>query len=167
MENQPTLTQIERYSVNTPFSQTLNDLILKSFSDTFLSAQSNIKVIFVDYEPYSCFLDMQVDIGNFKRLKVSSLHCDNTIFGFPMINQMFRAVHDYLHFMYNLDFSHENELMVNYYQNSIFKKLGASVWDLDLLNIETAGQIVYHKKFGDFPKNQRTFTIQQLSEMGY
>lgn len=152
---------------NEPLSRTLNDLILKAFADTFLQPLASVSVQFVNYEPYDNFEQMNNDMVFFGRLKISTLHCENTIFGNPVINQMFRAVHDVLHQVYKLDFSHESELMVNYYQNQIFKKLGASQFDLDLLNIETAGQIVYHKKHNDFPKDQRLFAFTELKAMGY
>lgn len=126
-----------------------------------------IKVKFVDYEPYGSFEAMKADITDNNRLLISRLHSDNTIFGSELTNTAFRAVHDYLHFTLNLDFSHESELIVNYYQDNIFRNLGATRFDLDLLNIETAGQVVYHKATGDFPKDQRQFAISELQKIGY
>lgn len=163
------LTALNALESGFPFSDSLNNLILKAYNSLFIKRgeYSKLTIHFVPTEPYKDFEAMKQDIERNERLYISTLHCDNTIFGNPLINQMFRAVHDILHYQYSLDFSYESECLVNYYQNIAFKAYGARQYDLDLLNIETVGQIVYHKTVGCFPENQRTFTYLELKKLGY
>lgn len=164
--NTPNTYLLGRYKNTVPFSQSLNDLIFKAY-DNLITTGLLEQVEFIDVEnPYSTYEEMTRDI-RVGKLFISSQHCDNTIFGKASVNVMFRAVHDWLHYSNNCDFSYENELIVNYHQNIYFKSLGASQFDLDLLNIETAGQIVYHKNTGIFPTNQRAFAISELRKFGY
>jgi hypothetical protein len=149
---------LQRYKKEIPFSITLNRFIEYQFN------KLPFKVQFVDFEPYKDFNDMVTQFETSHILKVSTLHCENTIFGNPLINQKFRAFHDFIHICENLDFNYESELLVNYSQNLIGLKYGLNRWDLQLLNIETAGQILYFRENNFFPENQRSFAIQELKK---
>ena len=162
----PCVEQLMRYKGSVSFSPHLNKIIGEMFDITFFNTSGTPTVQLVTGQPYADFAEMKKDILA-GRLLISTDFCDNNIFGSEVVNQQFRAIHDYLHFMFDLDFTYENELLVNYNQAIVFKRAGATPYDLDLLNIETAGQIYYHKTTGNFPENQRVFTINELSKMGY
>jgi len=147
---------IQRYKVSIPFSITLNRFIEDQFNKLPFETQ------FVDFEPYKDFNDMVKQFESTHILKISTLHCEKTIFGDPLINQKFRAFHDFIHITENLDFEFESELLVNYAQTKIGLKYGLNRWDLQLLNIETAGQIAYFRINGFFPEDQRAFAVTEL-----
>lgn len=145
-----------RLKSSIPFSDSLNTFVCNEFD------KLPFKVEFVDCEPYTGFDDMVKQFEESKVLKVSKLHSELTIFGDPEVNWKFRAFHDFLHIVHGLDFTFESELLVNYEQTKIAFEAGLSKFDIQLLNIETAGQIVYFKKYGEFPKDQRKFCIDEL-----
>lgn len=157
--NQEKISAFKRYKSNVPFSQSLNNWIDRQFKKLPFS------VVFCDFEPYTSFPDMveQFNLSGQKVLKISTLHSEKTIFGNPETNWKFRAIHDYFHIDRNLDFSLQDELMVNYLQMQYASK-ELNGFDLQLLNIETAGQIVYYSTFGEFPADQRAFTIAELEK---
>lgn len=158
-----------RLKKNYPFSESLNRYIEQKFAE--LSA--NIKVEFTEDEPYFVTDDLDLNAQKMfedftqNRLKIWTGASENTIFGLPEINHKFRFIHDYYHCQNRLGFSAGDELLVNYIQQQVFRKDGLNQFDCDLLNIETAGQILYYTLNQDFPVDQRSFTITELAKLGY
>lgn len=153
-----------RLKPNEPFSRTLNAHIESMYDHA--SYELEIEVVAKD-QPYKNLLLMRHDVIQKGHLFVSSTNSESSIFGDSMFNIMFRVVHDLMHVANNLSFSYEDELTLAYVQNRELKGDGWSQLDLDLLYIETAGQVVHHKTYGSFPVNQRWFTIGELTKMGY
>ena len=149
----------QRLKTSVPFSINLNKWVEYEFN------LLPFKVVFVDSEPYESFEQMFTDFEAMGVLYISTLHCENTIFGDPLVNQKFRAIHDFQHILHELDFSFESELIVNYHQNRIALQSGLlNKFDRELLNIETAGQIMYFRQYGIFPDDQRQFAINELNK---
>lgn len=152
------------------FSLSLNAYIEAKYK----SLSKDLNVEFVENDPYfdqgdsleSSAEKMFEDFAN-GRLKIWTGASENTIFGSPEINHKFRFIHDFYHCQNKLGFTHGDELLVNYIQQREFRKDGPSGFDRQLLNIETAGQILYYIQNGDFPTDQRKFTINELQLMGY
>lgn len=146
-----------------PFSENLNKWVEQQFT------KLPFEVVFVEGEPYADFETMQDAFReNPNRLEVSTLHSEKTIFGDPQVNWKFRAIHDFLHLVHGLDFTYEAELLVNYHQTVFALQTGRGLlrdFELSLLNIETAGQIAYHRSTGEFPSDQRKFAIGELVKM--
>ena len=164
------LGYLTRLKKETPFSHELNGYIEKKFNQL----SSGLNVQFVENDPYfeqgasleSASQAMFTDF-NSGTLKIWTGASENTIFGLPEINHKFRFIHDYYHCWNNLGFTPGDELLVNYIQQQIFRKDGLSQFDCDLLNIETAGQVLYFVQNNDFPTDQRKFSIDELRKLGY
>jgi len=170
MKNLPSnLGYIQRLKVHIPFSTILNEYIEKKFES--IRSDLGIDILFVGEDPYFtspcmdqklAFQAMKTDVLDRQRLEVWTGASEVTIFGEPSINWKFRAIHDILHVFNDLDFSASSELQVNYIQQAIFSFDGLPDFERQLLNIETAGQVVYFEKFGKFPEDQRKFTVGEL-----
>lgn len=154
-----------------PFSHSLNAYIEGKFDQLL---EIGIDFNFVPNDPY--FIDGRTIEENFAAMQQDFKHgflqiwtgaSENTIFGSPEINWKFRAIHDYFHCIHGLGFNAGDELLVNYLQLQEFTKDGLSGFDRQLLNIETAGQILHFTQTGEFPSEQRKFTIQELIKLGY
>lgn len=157
--NQQKISMIKRFKAEIPFSDTLNRYIEIEFQ----KLAKTIQIQFVDYEPYQSYIEMVERFNREKILLISSLHCENNIFGSVAMNCKFRALHDYDHIKQGLNFTPEQELILNYNR---LQEASAHLnkFDLTLLNIETAGQIKHYLETGSFPENQRLFTISELEK---
>lgn len=159
---------IQRYKNIVPFSVILNEYIERKFEA--LKKAVDYEIIFVNEEPYftegvtqtKAFVKMRFDACVIKRLKIWKGASDCTIFGVPEINWKFRALHDSFHIKFDLGFSAKDELLVNYLQQQEFSFDGLPAFELQLLNIETAGQILFYEQNKAFPSDQRKFAISEL-----
>jgi hypothetical protein len=159
---------LQRLKNEIPFSRVLNEYIEQKFEA--LKKECGYKIFFVTDEPYfisnrtqkQAFDAMVYDINYRNKLYVWTGASECTVFGEPVINWKFRAIHDSIHIKNNLDFSAQSELIVNYLQQQIFCFDGLPEFERQILNIETAGQVLYYCKNESFPENQRKFAISEL-----
>lgn len=94
-------------------------------------------------------------------IPVSSLNCEDTIYGDPEVNMMFRAWHDSVHLMEGYDFSVAGEAHVAYLQIAQLMALfGPRPEWAALILSEVIGQAVYMVGHGKFPVKQRAGTIR-------
>jgi hypothetical protein len=157
------LATIQRYKKTIPFSETLNRFIeIKSSEILKYLENKGIKVEFIETQPYEDYEGLKNDFFINKSFKISTLFSDNTIFGDPKINHLNRLYHDFLHLYHNLDFTFESELILNYYTIQEGRRFGLNDFDLELLNIDTGGQIVYFFENKNFPQDQRKFVLGEL-----
>lgn len=116
------------------------------------------------------------------RVKVWTGASHATIFGYPHVNHAFRAWHDYVHIMWNYEFTPEDELKVmRVQQNNLVDILTPmfteGMWEGDkgvytrdqvrkfvkYLEAEVQGQIEYEREHGQFPEDQRAFFERYIS----
>lgn len=158
-------TSLIRLKKSIPFSDTLNRYILLKSKEVLKELEKqSIKVQFVDGQPYENFEELKKDFNQNKSFKVSKDFSENTIFGDPYINYLNRVFHDYNHLRYNLSFSEVDELKLHYFINIEALSFGLNTFDLQLLNIDNVGQIVYFASAGSFPVDQRKYVISELIE---
>lgn len=158
-------TNLKNLANDQPFSQSLNDFVNKEFDH--LTKERGIQVVFVEGQPYDNYEELKFDIDFAKQLYISTDFSDTSIFGDPLTNWKFRAVHDMQHYDLDLDFEPQSEFMITYKMLGDYKRKGLSQFDIDLLQIEMNGQVAYYVETGDYPVNQREFTIGELNRMGY
>jgi hypothetical protein len=75
----------------------------------------------------------------------------------PNSNYRLRLWHDYLHLELDLDFSYESEEKVVSRHMTYCENVGLSALAKEILFIELAGQLRFHKSNGRFPYNQAAF----------
>jgi hypothetical protein len=85
---------------------------------------------------------------------------DFTIFGDAAVNHAFRAWHDTLHISMGAKFTLEGERIVALEQARILSAYGDTYGDIVM--IEVVNQAEYFQKTGNFPIDQKTFTLNQL-----
>lgn len=156
---------LKNLPLDQPFSQSLNDFVNKEFD--YLTQVRGINVLFIEGQPYENYTQLKHDVEKCGILVISTDFSDSSIFGDPKMNWKFRAVHDMQHYDLNLDFEPQSEFMITYKMLGDYKRKGLSQFDIDLLQIEMNGQVAYYVETGDFPVNQREFTIGELNRMGY
>jgi len=88
---------------------------------------------------------------------------DQTIWVKPEYNWLFRAVHDFVHIVYNLDFSDESEREVRRITAELLR-LSAS--EEAILKAEIDGQIEYKNEHGEFPIDQMKHAQEYLNKTG-
>lgn len=163
-----TIGILQRLKSSVPFSTTLNAYINNKYAE--LVGTYHLEVVLSDKDKYfdmaggdpeRAFCYMLEDF-NAGKLVIWTGESENTIFGDPWINYQFRAIHDIFHCVYQKGFSAGDELQVNYLQQQAFCFDGLGEFDRELLNIETAGQVLYFDACGEFPKDQRKFAIGEL-----
>lgn len=138
-----------------PFSKKLNEWIKDRASSIKYKAIRGLKEVSFDQFKENTRL-------NGGTMHISSDFCENTIFGDPEINVMFRAWHDEVHLKLNEGFDYMAEARVAFAQISELPE----DWREEKLLIlsEVIGQAAYHEKTGEFVDNQRDFTFNLLSE---
>lgn len=87
---------------------------------------------------------------------------DNTIFGDPIVNAKFRALHDLAHLATNNSFTLEGETETVLYQIANLPKGKEFDCARLLLEAEVIGQSRYYFANGGFIEEQRLFAIQYL-----
>lgn len=96
-------------------------------------------------------------------LKVWSGASDNTIWGAPHSNALFRAWHDSLHLRHGLGFDPSHELILAEFQIKEAARVIGDRFAL-LVKAEVQGQIEFFKEFNKFPENQLEFTLNYMRE---
>ena len=86
---------------------------------------------------------------------------DQTIFDDAKGNYLFRAWHDLGHVLLNAPFNLEGEKQVSAWQESFLPK----PYNL-ILHADVVGQTEYYQEYGDFPKDQRKFIIDNVFNAG-
>ena len=121
----------------------------------------------VDYDPYSTFEEMQADYQKTGRIKVTTLHSANSIYGYEWINVCGRAWHDYCHLTMNAGFNQDGERKAAQLQiRQVREHFG---WTLEsdkfcrIIDAEVNGQVSYYLQYGDFPVNGYEFTKGYLN----
>lgn len=139
-----------RLKNNVPFSEMLNDWIKRRVKDI------PYKLI-KEQHPFESLKALHKHTG---LLHINELFCEDNIFGSKEDNINFRIWHDFIHIKYNLDFTLEGEEAC-----SIIQQHELPVgWDFErkLIKIEIEEQTKYRLLSGEFPQNQRQFTIDYL-----
>ncbi len=92
-------------------------------------------------------------------LRVSSEHCENTIYPGPACNMQFRFVHDMVHVELSADFDVEGELAVARAHQRRILSYGFDEHSLEyqMITADTAGQTLLHDATGHFPVSQIEF----------
>jgi len=101
------------------------------------------------------------------KLPVFNGASENTIYDVDTDNFNFRALHDYIHIMYNLDFTESSELKVCDIHMDMLKDLNASKSTLRLLEIDVKEQVKYYYKTGKYVQNQRQFVESKLKAIAW
>jgi hypothetical protein len=102
-------------------------------------------------------------------IPIAKYGCENSLYDVfgdgPEDNMKFRAVHDWIHITNNLDFSTKAEILVAEHHVAFAMKIGLSDLAIQLLEIDTVGQILYYDKHKEFVNNQSNFVMSQWNTM--
>lgn len=131
------------------------------------------KIAFI-HEPkeLNSYDDLLAEFEETGVIRVSSLHSGNTIYRTELENVLFRVVHDFMHCVYELPFSDENDITLGFNHLREFMRWcelsgvsdGVSFPAWKLLYIDIIGQAEYLKTNGVFVDNQIQFALDQLGE---
>lgn len=149
-----------RFKKETPFSQRLNDWLKEWYFE------NESKFIFSDYDsftdmtPKQAFDQMKHHYKTTGKIVIWMGESDNTIFGEPKLNHIFRAWHDFIHVTYNQDFGFAGESMVGTIQ--IHQLPSDWLFEKELLTSEILGQNQYYRQHKEFVKDQRKFAYDYL-----
>jgi hypothetical protein len=117
---------------------------------------------------YPSFEKLQSDYEQTGSIRVNVDHSDNTIFGSPSINWLFRAWHDQCHLITGGGFDRAGETLAlreQQRQRQINAHPGITPRDRSLfcsiLESEVLGQLDYFETHGDFPVNQYDYFVSQ------
>ena len=135
-------------------------LINMQFSDI----SKYVQIEFVDFEPYGETPSIKQMLVDFRRgiMKIHTTGNDSRIWG-KFHNLQFRAIHDYIHLIQVLDFTHDDEVKV-YSQQFEFsiqtrytKRFPYLNWDTynKVLRSEIVYQSAYKEHFGKFHIEQK------------
>lgn len=112
-----------------------------------------------------CLADLQSCYRLTRRIVVSSLHSDDTIFGDRETNYAFRAWHDWCHLTGGHEFDIAGEYAVSLMQSDhIRRAFGRSCETLwwPILDAEINAQAEYCARVGEFPRDQIDFDIRYM-----
>lgn len=149
-----------RFKNETPFSERLNDWLKEWYFENKSKFEFSDKDYFVDMSPKEAFAKMKRDYEVTGIIVIWTGESDNTIFGEPHINHIFRAWHDYIHVTYDQDFSFAGESMVGTIQ--VHQLPTDWIFEKELLTSEILGQNQYYRQHKEFVKDQRKFTYDYL-----
>jgi hypothetical protein len=130
----------------------------------FADISKVIRIDFVDYEPYGQHPSLEDMMKDFRKgvMKIHTTGNDSRIWG-KFHNLQFRAIHDYLHLVHELDFSHYDERKV-YPQQFQFslqdryaKRFPYLNWEVykAILRSEIVYQSAYKEALGAFHIDQK------------
>jgi hypothetical protein len=128
----------------------------------FAYISNKLTIEFVDYEPYGQnpkIADMLKDFYAGKLL-IHTTGNDSKVWG-TFTNLQFRAVHDYIHCMFQLDFTHKDEINAFKKQCEFSFKYGEQFpwlnWEtyVGILRSEIVYQSAYKEHFGEFHIDQK------------
>lgn len=148
----------------------MTPILDSAFNALTVDMASRLQWIPVDYDPYPTLSDMRRDYELTGRIKVSTLHSDNSIYGDPFINWCSRAWHDYTHLAVNAEFDAEGERLAASYQMLQIQELWASrklsqeqsITFKRIIDAEVNGQVEYYLQHGTFPANGYEFTRERI-----
>lgn len=109
-----------------------------------------IKVLFVDVDPYKTVAELTADVRNNRVMRVFSGGSDSKLLP-GMLNLMFRAIHDYWHYVLQAPFTAEGEIKVFNRQ----AKHHTSITSQKILFSEVVLQACYAEYFGEFASVQK------------
>lgn len=140
----------------------MRQLINQQFSDL----SKVIHVEFVDYEPYGENPTIKTMLKDFRKgvIKIHTTGNDSKIWG-KFHNLQFRAIHDYIHLIHELDFTHNDEVKVYPKQFEFSLKYALQFphlnWDLynRVLRSEIVYQSAYKEAFGKFHIDQKIILV--------
>jgi len=97
-------------------------------------------------------------------IRVSSLHCTDTIYVDPIYNQAFRFVHDSRHVFLQAGFETEPELLVASCHLARLRHEGyrPETMEFRMLYADTVGQTLFTAETGQFVVNQLRFAVRCL-----
>lgn len=134
----------------------------------FLIDKYSIKWYPTDDAPES-YQELRRRFALMDSIPVANYGCENSLYDFfggdQTANMEFRAVHDWIHVMNDLKFNTGDEITVAEHHLMFAMKYGLSPLALQLLEIDTAGQVLYYDKHGEFVKNQSNFVMSQWNTM--
>jgi hypothetical protein len=109
-----------------------------------------LAIQFVDYDPYCNLREMTNGINDTGILYISSLHNDSKLLP-DELNLKFRAVHDFIHYLFQCPFGFEGEyqacqIQMNYHKSNVGKAI---------LYSEIVMQAAYAEYFGEFAEDQK------------
>ena len=139
-----------------------------AFNVLTVEMASRLQWIPVDYDPYPTLADMRADYDKTGRIKISTLHSDNSIYGDPFVNWCGRAWHDYCHLAMGAEFDAKGEYAASQLQiqqmRDAVKEHTQVEWFARIINAEVNGQVEYYLQHGEFPVNGYEFTKGYLHE---
>jgi len=133
-------------------------LVTAQFNDI----SSKIDIEFVDYEPYGQNPKIADVLKDFYagKLLTHTTGNDSNIWG-KYVNLQFRAVHDYIHCVHNLEFIHDDEVKAFQKQGEFSLTYGPRFphvnWEtyVGILRSEIVYQSAYKEHFGEFHIDQK------------
>lgn len=139
-----------RLKRSVPFSKRLNEWIKERVKD----------VSIIETEDQMPLDELEAFYKTHGVLYINNQFCDNTIFGDPATNIMFRAWHDLIHIELGEGFDYMQEARVAFKQIAELPE----DWREEKLLIlsEIIGQAAHHEKYDKFVDDQRMFTVNLL-----
>ena len=101
-----------------------------------------------------------------KLIPVASYGSEKTIYDSPMFNYLFRFWHDVLHLETGYDLSYEGEMAVAQMHVNCAINAGLSQLAVDIMAIDTKGQVEYYRRRHAFVDDQEAFMYSAL-RVGY
>lgn len=101
-----------------------------------------------------------------RRITVSSLNSELTIYGDPEVNYAARAWHDACHVLANAPFNDAGERAVAELQKSQLRAVygeASSRLFCRIVDAEVVGQLDYKAANGEFPRDQRAFVLERMA----
>jgi hypothetical protein len=140
--------------------RTFRQLINMQFSDI----SKRVQIEFVDYEPYGENPKLNDMLVDFRKgiMKIHTTGNESRIWG-KFHNLQFRAIHDYIHLIQELDFTHADEVKVypkqfefslNPRYTEVFPYLNWETYKR-ILRSEIVYQSAYKEAFGKFHIDQK------------
>lgn len=151
----------KRFKHSTPFSERLNQWLREWYHE------HENKIHFVEVDPVKNYTTMseyfEATKAKFEKTGIIEIwmgSSDNTIFGEPHINHIFRAWHNMTHFKYDQPFNFGGESTVATIQCS---QLPTDwIFERELLTAEVLGQNQYYRIHREYVTNQRQFAYDYL-----
>jgi len=143
--------------------QVFRKLVTAQFNDI----ASKIEIEFVDYEPYGQNPKIADVLQDFYagKLKIHTTGNDSKVWG-TYVNLQFRAVHDYIHCLFGLEFNHADEVLAFKRQAEFSLEYGSKFphvnWEtyVGILRSEIVYQSAYKEQYGEFHIDQKIILHQ-------
>lgn len=117
------------------------------------------------------YKDMRESYDKHKIFFINSEASDTTIYSHKKYNIMFRAIHDKMHYDYELSFKFEDEKTLSKITEQVFlqwcldnnKCLDTAFNAMKVINAEIRGQIEFYEENNDFVVNQKEYVLDYLN----